>query len=135
MMKAVLIRGKSDTKQTLGSLELKDATGTTVFTCKTLELDWENNKTQKSCIPTGNYKVTARKSPKYGSHFLVNDVPHRDTILIHQGNYHTEILGCILVGASHTDINKDGFKDVTSSKATLKKLLTIAPKGFELTIK
>jgi hypothetical protein len=135
MIKAVLIRETSDTKQTLGSLELKDFTSITIFTCKTLELDWENNKSRKSCIPKGIYKITPRKSTKYGFHFLVNDVPGRDTILIHAGNYHTEILGCILVGTSHIDINKDGFKDVTSSKATMKKLIEIAPQGFELTIK
>lgn len=133
-MRAVIIRQPSGTKQTLGRLELYDATGKKVFECKTLELDWENNARQKSCIPTGTYTVTPRKSAKYGSHFLVNNVPNRDAILIHHGNYHTDILGCILVGTAHLDINGDGLKDVTSSKATMALLTNLAPEGFKLTI-
>ncbi|RWX03366.1 DUF5675 family protein [Flavobacterium cerinum] len=133
-MRAILSRQKSDDQQTLGKLEVFDANDQKVFECKTLELDWQNNARRESCIPTGTYKVTSRRSVKYGSHFLINDVPKRDTILIHQGNYHKDILGCILVGEKHTDINRDGYLDVTASKATLKKLTTIAPKGFSLTI-
>ena len=135
MFRAELTRQKSDKKQTLGTLTVYDATGKKVFDCKTLELDWQNNQRQESCIPVGNYEITPRTSPKYGSHFLVNNVPGRDTILIHQGNYNRDILGCILVGAAHIDIDGDGYKDVTSSKATLEKLLKTAPQGFQLTIK
>jgi len=133
-MRAILSRQESDDQQTLGKLEVFDTDNNKVFECKTLELDWQNNEKRKSCIPTGVYKVTSRRSVKYGSHFLVNDVPKRDTILIHHGNYHTDILGCILVGLKHADIDGNGYLDVTSSKATLKKLTTIAPKGFTLTI-
>lgn len=134
-MKAVLTRQPSDTKQTLGRLELFDAIGNKLMECKTLELPWRNNERQKSCIPTGNYTITPRYSAKYGNHFLVNNVPGRDAVLIHHGNYHTDILGCILVGATHADLNGDGHKDVTSSKDTMKKLLRYAPSGFKLIIK
>lgn len=133
-MQAIIKRQKSDKKQTLGTLELKDVTGKKLFECKTLELPDLNNLRQKSCIPKGEYTITPRNSPKYGLHFLVNNVPGRDTILIHYGNFNTDILGCILVGAAHADINGDGFPDVTSSKDTLKKLLKLAPEGFTLTI-
>lgn len=133
-MKAVITRKPSDEKQTLGELQLFDAAGEKIFECKTLELSWQNNARRISCIPVGTYAITPRKSAKYGQHFLVNDVPGRDAILIHQGNYFSDILGCILVGAFHTDINADGYKDVTSSKITLAKLVKLAPKGFELTI-
>lgn len=133
-MRAVLSRTTSQSKQTLGTLEVFDADGKKVFACKTLELPWLENKRQKSCIPVGVYNITPRTSPKYGSHYLVNDVPQRDTILIHYGNFNTDILGCILVGAAHADINGDGFPDVTASKGTLAKLLKTAPDGFTLTI-
>lgn len=133
-MNAVLTRQPSDTKQTLGKLQLFDATGKMVYECKTLELADRNNERQKSCIPTGTYKITLRNSLKYGRHFMVNNVPGRDTILIHYGNYNSDILGCILVGATYADINGDGFPDVTSSKATLAKLLATAPEGFTLKI-
>lgn len=133
-MKAVLTRQPSDSKQTLGTLKVFNADGAKVFECKTLELADRNNERQKSCIPKGTYNITIRNSLKYGRHFLVNNVPNRDTILIHYGNYNKDILGCILVGATYADINGDGFPDVTSSKATLAKLLATAPQGFTLTI-
>ena len=40
----------------------------------------------------------------------------------------------MLVGQTLTDINADGYKDVTSSKNTLKNILKLAPNGFELEI-
>lgn len=106
----------------------------TVFTCKTLELPWRDNQYQISCIPKGNYNVVRRWSEKYGNHFHVLGVPGRNYILIHVGNYYTEIRGCILVGTSHTDINRDGYRDVTSSKVTMNRLLELMPKSFTLTI-
>lgn len=133
-MKALITREKSDDKQTLGKFQLTDS-GNVIFDCFTLELDWEDNKKQKSCIPKGKYKVVPRKSPKFGNHFHILNVPNRDYILIHAGNYHTQILGCVLVGQSVTDINNDGYKDVTASKITLNKILALSPNGFELEIK
>lgn len=134
-MKAVIIREVSQKRQTLGTLTLFNTQGKLIFECKTLELPDLKNQKQVSCIPKGNYKITPRTSPKYGLHFLVNNVKNRDAILIHHGNYYTDILGCILVGSTHSDINKDGLLDVVSSKITLKKLLELAPNGFELTIR
>lgn len=133
-MKAILTREQFQDKQTLGKFELFDNENQKVFECFTLELPWLNNQKQKSCIPKGNYTVVPRNSSKYGSHFHVTNVSNRDMILMHNGNYFTEILGCILVGSGLSDINKDGYKDVVNSKFTLKKLSKIASKGFQLTI-
>lgn len=133
-MEAIIIRQVLEAKQTLGTLVLLDAQGKQIFSCKTLELPDKKNQKQVSCIPVGKYKITPRTSSTYGLHFLVNNVPNRDAILIHNGNYYTDILGCILVGNAHTDINGDGYRDVTSSKVTLQKLTSLAPKGFNLTI-
>lgn len=133
-MEAILTRQVSEDKQTLGTLVLLDAQGKQIFSCKTLELPDKKNQSQVSCIPLGRYQITPRTSSKYGLHFLVNKVPNREAILIHFGNYYTDILGCILVGSAHTDINGDGYRDVTASKVTLNKLLGLAPKGFTLTI-
>ncbi|PSR57252.1 hypothetical protein AHMF7605_10485 [Adhaeribacter arboris] len=105
-----------------------------IYNCKSLELPWRNNKPKVSCIPPGIYQVVKRNSPKYGDHFHIQDVPGRDYILIHQGNYHTDILGCILPGQAHTDINGDGLRDVTNSKNTLRMLLSLFPESFTLTI-
>lgn len=133
-MKAILNRKLSQDKQTLGTLELFDNTNKKIFECKTLELPWLNNKKQKSCIPKGTYTVVTRKSPKYGSHFHVINVDNRDMILIHSGNYFTDILGCILVGDSLKEINKDGYLDVLNSKITLSKIVKLASSGFTLKI-
>jgi hypothetical protein len=127
--KVTLERFKHQDKQTLGILYLKDD-----VTLKTLELDWQNNEKQQSCIPIGTYKVVPRTSKKYGKHFHVTNVENRDMILFHSGNYHTHILGCILVGLKHSDVNKDGYLDVTQSKDAMKVLLDTYPNGFELQI-
>lgn len=133
-MKAILTREVFEETQTLGTLVLKSDLGKEVFTCKTLELAWKNNKKTESCIPKGNYNVATRKSPKYGNHFHISNVKNRSFILIHSGNYYTQIEGCILIGDKLSDINNDGYKDVTNSKATLKKLLEQAKNGFKLEI-
>jgi len=129
-MERILIkREPSDDKQTLG-LMYQDGK----VIAHTLELAWLENKSRISSIPLGTYKVVKRTSAKYGEHFHVLDVPNRSYILIHNGNYHTQILGCILVGNSHTDINQDGFKDVTSSVNKMKELVKLLPAEFELEI-
>jgi len=134
-MKATITRDKLQEAQTLGTLVLKDDEGNKLFTCKTLELPWLNNKKNESCIPLGNYKVSLRQSAKYNKHYHIQDVPGRSFVLIHIGNFNTQTKGCILVGEKLADLNADGYKDVTNSKATLQKLLKIAPEGFDLEIK
>jgi hypothetical protein len=134
-MKAILTRQKFQDKQTEGSIVLKDDDDKKVFSCKTLELPWLDNAKNKSCIPEGNYCVVFRDSAKYGSHFHVQDVPNRNYILIHPGNFHWQIKGCILIGDNLKDIDGDEYKDVTNSIKTMKQLLKLAPGGFELEIK
>lgn len=133
-MKAKLTRTLYQDKQTLGILELFDDKGKEVLECFTLELPDLNNQKKESCIPNGTYDVVIRRSEKFGLHFHITDVKNRDFILIHAGNFFTDILGCILVGSGLKYINNDKYKDVVSSKATLQKLLKLAPKGFQLTI-
>jgi hypothetical protein len=133
-MKAKLTRTLYQDKQTLGILELFDDKGKEVFECFTLELPDLKNQKQKSCIPKGNYDVVIRRSARFGLHFHITNVVNRDFILIHSGNFFSDILGCVLVGSGLKYINKDKYKDVVNSRATLKRLLQLAPKGFQLTI-
>jgi hypothetical protein len=128
-MKITLKRLSDDGVQTLGIL-----TNVTGKVYQTLELAWKKNAKQISCIPKGIYKVRKRTSAKYGEHFHILNVPNRDFILCHHGNYHTDILGCILVGKGLLDINKDGRLDVTGSRQAMKELLSTLPKEFELEI-
>lgn len=129
MDKVFLTRTKYEDKQTLGVMHYN---GQEI--CVTLELPWLDNNQRVSCIHLGKYKVIRRQSPKYGMHFHLTNVPGRSLILIHQANYHYQLLGCIAVGQKHIDINKDGYLDVTNSKRTMTKLLKLLPKEFELNI-
>lgn len=120
----------NDKLQTLGNgfIEGHD------FKFKTVELEYNDNKKRISCIPKGTYIVVKRYSPKYGNHFHISNVPNRDYILMHQANFSRQLLGCVAVGDSHIDIDKDGLKDVTNSVNTMKKLNEIMPDEFTLII-
>jgi len=98
-----------DDYQTLGELTVPDKD----YSCKTIELPWKNNERQVSCIPEGTYRVKKRFSPRFENHFILEDVPNRDLILIHHGNYKKDVKGCILVGQDHVDIDGDRHLDVT----------------------
>jgi hypothetical protein len=108
-----------------------------VFDFLTLELPWKDNQRRVSCIPEGEYLVqkmppTAKRKYEY---FHVLNVPGRDAILFHPGNYTRQILGCILPGESHVDLDKDGTTDITNTTATLKILTALMPDKFKLVIK
>ena len=77
---------------TLGKLHL-DKT----LLCVTLEPSQKSGK----LIPKGLYDIDISFSPKFGKPMceLVN-VPERDNILIHTGNFPIQTKGCILVGES-----------------------------------
>ena len=133
-MKAYLIRLDEGIEQTLGHLTLYDGLEK-VFECVTLELPYEENLTNISCVNKGVYEVTHRYSEKYKNHLILNDVPNRRYILIHYGNYNSDTEGCILVGSRFAQINKDSLLDITSSRRTLSELLGATNgKGFKLTI-
>lgn len=132
-MKAVIDRIYGQ-HQALGKFTYGD------FACKTLELPWRDNQRNVSCIPEGEYVVRRHQSPKFGQTFIILEkhgghVSGRKWILIHQGNYVTDIRGCILVGNDFHDINQDGLKDVVNSKATMAKMLDLLPESFELKIR
>ena len=119
--KAILTRISDDGRQTLGHLKLIN--GKKELQLVTLELPWKDNERQKSCIPKGVYEVKLRWSPKYGTHYHVLNVPNRDLILIHSGNFNKDTKGCILVGKKFADINKDGLLDVAMSRDALNEML------------
>lgn len=132
-MKAEIIRQKYTDKQVTGILRVLENSNV-LATFYTLELAWKNNEKKVSCIPKGKYICVARNSQKYGKHYHVTNVPNRDLILIHHGNFHTDILGCILIGKGLSDINKDGYLDVTRSKEAMREFVSMMPDRFELTI-
>jgi hypothetical protein len=129
----VVLSRKYQEYETLGSMfVLMDYN--LLFSCKSLELPWLDNERQKSCIPAGTYEVEKYDSPNKGLVFLVKNVPGRDSIEIHSGNYKRDTLGCILVGSGFEDINNDGNLDIIESRKTLDRLLGILNDNFKLII-
>ena len=93
MDKLILYRGAPNMVCTIGSAMLN---GRRLF--YTLELPWNNNQPDKSCIPPGVYTCEWDESPSKGWCYHVRSVPGREHILIHIGNYPHNTLGCILPG-------------------------------------
>ncbi len=126
-----ITRGKSDLKETLGTLTTQG------FTCDTMERPWLNNTPSISCIPTGTYQcVWAYMHDLNEYHYMITNIPGRSGIFIHEGNYYSNSLGCIILGNGKGDINKDGEIDVLNSRVTLAKFEALLNKQpFTLVIK
>jgi len=121
-MKAILLRTKDTGKETLGIITLSDNSNKEIFRCFSLERPWKQNIKCISCIPKGSYLVKWTFSPKFMRYtYRVMDVPGRDGILIHPGNYFFDVEGCILLGQGYSDLNKDGEMDIINSTITLRK--------------
>lgn len=113
---------------TLGFAQYKD------FKFFTLELPWLDNQPNVSCVHPSIYKAKKYNSPTHGLVVLLEDKFGRTWIEIHAGNFTHQILGCILPGDSIKYVNDDGTPDVTNSKATLNKLMSMLPDEFEISI-
>ena len=86
--------------------------------CYTIELPWNNNQRNRSCIPEGTYVLMKRWSPKYKWHLEVTSVPGRSLVLIHAANNAMkELRGCI---APVTLLNGEGKG--SQSRMALEKL-------------
>mgnify|MGYP003678392897 FL=1 len=97
MINLLLIRDTFSKESTIGELFLN---GERI--CDTLENPWQDNQRNISCIPEGVYPVRLRLARESASrdylHLLVQDVPNRDFILVHRGNFPSQTQGCVLVG-------------------------------------
>jgi hypothetical protein len=97
MINLLLIRDTYTEESTIGELFLNGER-----MCDTLERPYFNNLRNISCIPEGVYPVRLRLPRESATrdyiHLLVQDVPDRDWILFHRGNYPYQSQGCILVG-------------------------------------
>jgi hypothetical protein len=126
-----------DPKQTIGNLYVVQD-DVILYECYTLELPYLDNQRRISCIPADTYtcrKRSAADSPSRNyDHIHILDVPNRSWILIHKGNFYTDILGCILVGTDLRDVNGDGICDVVRSGTAFETIMNLMPNVFELTI-
>jgi hypothetical protein len=132
MINLLLIRDTFTEESTIGELFLD---GERI--CDTLERPYFNNQRNISCIPEGNYKVRLRLARESASrdylHLLVQDVPDRDWILFHRGNYPKDTSGCILVGlGSQQDFVSNS---VLAMDLLIKEILNLGGENINLIIK
>ena len=87
----------------------------------TLERPWLNNQSYVSCVPEGTYAVRWGRSPKFGMALHILDVPDRDHVLFHHGNWIVNSLGCVLLGTGlRSPLTEDKPLMVTNSKPARK---------------
>ena len=89
--------------------------------CATLELPYNDNKRNVSCIPYGFYTCEKTHSAKFGTVFEIMDVPNIDNILFHAGNTINDIEGCIIVAQYHGKLKDD--RAVLNSGKTYKSFM------------
>lgn len=94
----------------------------------TLELAWKDNAKRESRIPAGSYKATRFISQKFGDTFLIENVPNRDGILIHAGNFTSDSTGCILIGRAF--YNQQDEAMITESRDAMRSFRQLT-KGFD----
>jgi hypothetical protein len=112
-MQIKLIRLIEIDDSTLGALMLD---GWPYFS--TLELGWNNNLRNISCIPMGDYKFVTYVSARHGKTIRVEAVPDRSDIIIHAGNTIQDTRGCILLGKGYGHV--DDMPAVRSSRRAMK---------------
>ncbi len=114
-------RDWQDKNQTLGKCSVYDSDNKPLFSSLSLERGWRGNQKSISCIPLGEYDLVLEYSNRFKTNLWeIKKVPNRSECKFHSANYWFELNGCIALGCSLLDINKDGYNDVTSSKNTMK---------------
>ena len=102
MSNVTLIRQSTGDEGTFGAILFDGG-----FALHTLELPWEGNAVNISCIPCGTYNCKVEESPRFGESYHLQDVPGRTHIIFHKGNWAgrrsreellSDVRGCILLG-------------------------------------
>lgn len=123
-MKTVkLIRSWTDHNQTTGTLMVIDEEkgGQPIFMCPCIERGDRNNQKNISSVPQGVYPLVLEWSPRFETNLWeLKEVPNRSECKIHPSNYWDQLNGCIAPGRYLSDMDGDGYMDVTSSGPTTK---------------
>ena len=132
MINLLLIRDTFSKKSTIGELFLN---GERI--CDTLENSWQDNQRNISCIPEGVYPVRLRLPRESATrdylHLLVQEVPNRDFILVHRGNFPSQTQGCLLVGlGTEQDVVHNS---VLAMDLLIKEILHLGGENINLIIK
>ena len=120
-MKTIHItRTFQNNKQTLGVCSVFDEFNRPVFSAISLERGWLDNKSNISCVPKGTYTVVY----EYSAHFKkflweLKGVPNRSECKFHEANYWYQLQGCIALGQRLSDLDSDGYYDISNSRPTM----------------
>ena len=108
--------------QSLGLCYVNDHNGCEIFSSQSIERGWLDNKSRISCIPEGTYDIRLEYSNRFETDlYEIYGVVGRSECKFHAANFARQLNGCIALGKNRADIDGDGFKDVTSSKDTMKR--------------
>lgn len=119
-MKISLLRIEQNDYATFGIILINNQ----VTNFKTLELPWEENQKNISCISTGRYKLINVLSPKFSYCYEFVNVHKRTDILIHNGNLPEHTQGCVLIGNKFGEIKgKRAVLNSTNSLAEFNSIL------------
>lgn len=148
-MHLAIIRDTARAEAILGTLTI----GSLVL--QTLELPWVPidgtvcGHPDTSCVPPGDYSLVLHDSVKHPRTFALSnpalgiyhapaDIPAdcigRSLVLLHNGNYPADSLGCILLGRGRSFVN--GHAMVTNSDVALNAFKALVPwiEGHSLSI-
>jgi hypothetical protein len=128
---AIVVRTACDADGTFGTLFLP---GGDALTCA--EPPWRENRSNISCIPPGMYACEFNQSPHFGLCPEILNVPGRDFVRIHAGNWagdmglgrKSDTEGCLLPGLDFDFWPGSGpsrQRVVTSSRQAFEKLATL----------
>lgn len=136
MISATLLRIESGPHGTFGKLKCGN------FSCYTLELPWQHNEPDISCIPTGIYKCVWTKSPRFNKEmYLLENVKNRTGIRIHSANlagdkalgFRSQLNGCIALGEKFGFIDRQ--KALLVSVSAIRRFETLMNgRPFELVV-
>jgi len=98
----------------------------------TLELPWNNNQRNISCIPLGVYHAVKMFSEKFQKTvFVLEDVPGRDLIEFHIGNKIEDTEGCILLGMQYSLVENA----IVVSRLAFNEFMNMMPsEGFTVSV-
>lgn len=114
-------RNWGNDKQSLGTFHILNELQQPLFAALSLERGWVNNEPNVSCIPIGSYPVVLEYSPAFDKLLWeIKEVPGRSETKFHSASFWRNLKGCVSLGLRATDIDNDGYLDLTNSKDTMK---------------
>ena len=117
--------------QTSGACTVLNEFNAPLFSALSLERGWQSNKRMISCVPKGTYEAVFEHSPRFKMDLLeLKNVPNRSECKFHSANHWHQLNGCVALGLRYINLDKDGYLDITDSKATMARFHE-SLKGFD----